>query len=33
VQRPAPRNLRVPRYRFQEKHVVVIGEDPSPSAT
>lgn len=33
VQRPAPRNLRVPRYRFAGPHVVVIGEDPVETPT
>jgi ubiquinol-cytochrome c reductase iron-sulfur subunit len=33
VQRPAPNNLRVPRYRFAAKHVIVIGEDPSATPT
>jgi ubiquinol-cytochrome c reductase iron-sulfur subunit len=33
VQRPAPRNLRVPRYRFAGAKVVVIGEDPGKQRT
>ena len=28
VQRPAPRNLRVPPYRFVSRDKIVIGEDP-----
>ena len=32
VQRPAPRNLRVPSYRFSGATTVVIGEDPGVEA-
>jgi len=28
VQGPAPRNLRVPPYRFDSKTVIIVGEDP-----
>lgn len=33
VQRPAPRNLRVPRYRFSSRSAIVIGEDPRANRT
>jgi ubiquinol-cytochrome c reductase iron-sulfur subunit len=33
VKRPAPRNLRIPSYRYAGPNAVVIGEDPGATAT